>query len=96
MRRTADSPVLRVVPLILLALVVALESGVRTTELLRERTRLGEIRAGQDEAVKNADFRRSDFDKLVTATVNLANGGDANVRPVVEELKRLGAVSLNP
>ena len=96
MRRTADSPIMRVLPLILLALAVALQSGERTSELLRERTRLGEIRAAQDEAVRNADFRRSDFDKLVTATVNLANGGDANVRPVVEELKRLGAVSLNP
>jgi hypothetical protein len=96
MRRTADSAALRVVPLIILALVVALESGARTSELLRERTHLGEIKAAQDEAVRNADFRISDFDKLVTATVNLANGGDANLRPVMEELKQLGAVSLNP
>lgn len=61
MRRTADSPALRVVPLILLALVVALESGAHTTELLRERTRLAEIRAAQDEAVRNADFPEKRF-----------------------------------
>ena len=96
MRRTADSPALRVVPLILLALVVVLESAARTSELLHERARLGQIRAAQDEAVRAADFRSSDFDKLVTATLNLANSGDANVLPVMEELKRLGAVFLDP
>lgn len=87
---------MRVVPLILLALAVALQSGARTSELLLERTRLGEIRAAQDEAVRNANFRRSDFDKLVAATVNLANGGDANVRPVIDRLRRLGIVVSNP
>ena len=86
----------RIVPLVLLALVVALESGSRTLQLLRESASLDAIIAQQSEAFRNADFQRSDFEKLVQATINLAREGNTHVVPVIDHLKRLGVVTSTP
>lgn len=96
MRQPPISSALRIIPLVLIALVVSLESGVQTWQLLRERASLDEITARQGEAVRNADFQRSDCEKLVQATINLARDGDTHVLPVIDQLKRLGVVTTTP
>jgi hypothetical protein len=80
-------------PLMLLAVAMLLQSGLQTAQLLEEHTALEQLQAGQRDALRQADRRRSDFERLVTATLTLANAGNRNVLPVIAQLKQLGAVT---
>jgi len=88
-----DSFALRILLLLgLIALVVLLQTGLQTKQMLDERASLDRIKAGQNDAVGSRAFQKSDLEKVVQATLNLARDGDTNVLPVIEQLKTLGVV----
>ena len=80
----------------IVALVVLLQTGFQTTMILERRAVLTRFEAGQEAAVKESGFQKSDLGKVIQGVLNLARDGNKNVLPVIAELKRSGLVTEQP
>ena len=87
--QTAHSPGI-LIPLALFALSMLLWMGFQTVQLVRERENLQSSLSGQESMVQNSQKLRRSLDGLATRTARLAEGGNANAKLLVDELKKRG------
>lgn len=83
------------VPLLLPTLALAAWLGFQTWQLAREREQLARALSSQEASVDAARKLRGSLDAVAAATARLAEGGNANARVIVEELRKRG-ITINP
>jgi len=84
------------VPLLILTAALAVWTGFQTYQLYRERGALSVLLANQEVQVEQAQKVRQTLDRLASETQRLADGGNANARLVVEELRKRGVTINRP
>jgi hypothetical protein len=85
------------IPLLLLTIAFFLMVGFQTVQLVRERGNLYDIQLGQETTVQESLKLRQQMESLATKTAQLAEGGNAGAKAIIEELRRLGiTVKPNP
>jgi len=67
----------------------------QTTELIRERSTLGQARSSQTAPLAQAQKIRSGTDSLAKKTQELADAGNPNAQLVIAQLKQRG-ITVNP
>lgn len=77
-------------PIAILALVMAAWFGFQAVQLRIERDAMRELLTSQEKPLAEAKKMRDALDAIARATARLADGGNANARLVVDELKRRG------
>lgn len=82
-------------PLLLTILALMVWLGYQTYQLVHEKSALETARAGQEQTMANANKVRGTLDAIAASTAKLADGGNANARVIVDELKRRG-ITINP
>jgi hypothetical protein len=82
-------------PLLVLALAVAVWFGFQTIQFLKERDAMRATMAAQDKTVQEAKKLRDALDTIARETALLADTGNPNAKLIVEELKKRG-VTINP
>lgn len=82
-------------PLLLPTLALAAWLGFQTWQLAHERDQLARALASQEASVDAARKLRGSLDAVAAATARLAEGGNANARVIVEELRKRG-ITINP
>ncbi len=82
-------------PLLILLLGMVAWSGFQFQHLLLESDALAAARAGQEPQVQQAAKVRQALEAVAQETRKLADGGNANAKVVVEELRKRG-VTINP
>ena len=83
------------VPVLLLALAVALWFCFQTVQLLKERAALGTTMAAQDKTMQEAKKLRDSLDAVARETALLADRGNQNAKLIVDELRKRG-ITINP
>jgi hypothetical protein len=83
-------------PLLILTLALAVWTGYQTYQLARERDTLAALKANQAAPIEQARKVRQTLDRLASETQRLADGGNANARLVVEELRKRGVTINRP
>lgn len=83
-------------PLLVLMLALAAWTGFQTDQLRREGQALATLRTNQDGPVQQGQKIRQTLDLLATETQRLADGGNANARVVVDELRKRGITINRP
>ena len=83
------------IPLLVLALAVAVWSGFQTTQLLKERETMRATMAAQDKTVQDAKKLRDALDNMARETALLAEKGNQNAKLIVDELKKRG-ITIDP
>ena len=78
------------IPLALFALSMLLWMGFQTVQLVRERENLQSSLSGQESMLQNSQKLRQSLDGLATQMARLAEGGNANAKLLVDELKKRG------
>ena len=84
------------VPLLILMAALAIWTGFQTFQLTHEREALAALRVNQEAQVQQAQKVRQTLDQLASETQKLADGGNANARIVVEELRKRGVTINRP
>ena len=82
-------------PWLLLALAFVIWLAFQTYQLVSERQQLKLLRVGQEPATEAATKLRGALDVVATQTAKLSDGGNANARVIVDELRKRG-VTINP
>ena len=83
------------VPVLVLALAFVGWAGFQTLILMRESELLKGLQAGQEQSVQQSGKLRNGLDAMASETLKLADGGNANARLIVDELRKRG-VTINP
>lgn len=83
------------VPLMILALVLAAWFGFQATQLRAERDAMRDLHANQEKQVQDSKKLRDSLDAIARGTAQLAEGGNANAKLIVDELKKRG-VTITP
>lgn len=83
------------IPLLVLALAVAMWSGFQTMQLLKERDGMRANMAAQEKTVQDAKKLRDALDNVARETALLADKGNDNAKFVVDELRKRG-ITINP
>lgn len=83
------------IPVLLLALALVVWFGFQSTELLRERNNLANLRTNQDVVHQSAQKMRNQLDALAAGTQKLASAGNKNAQTVVNALQQRG-ITINP
>ena len=89
-----DAPRSAFIPLLLAGLALLGWLGFQAQQQYAERQILQSAYASQQQTVDNAGKLRASLDVLAADTQRLADGGNANARALVEELKKRG-VTIN-
>jgi hypothetical protein len=76
------------IPVTLVVVAFFIMTAFQTVQLVRERGHLGDIRLAQEPTVQEAAKLRQQLDSLGAKTAALADGGNANAKAIVEELRR--------
>jgi hypothetical protein len=89
---TAERPVdyRLLLPVLLTALALFLLVGLQTVQLVRDHSALLEFRTSQQANVDAGEKLRQQLQALAGQTAELANGGDAAAKDVVEEMRKQG------
>ena len=82
------------VPVLVLALAFVGWTGFQMLMLMRESDALKSSQAGQEQAVQQSGKLRNGLDAIARETLKLADGGNANARLIVDELRKRG-VTIN-
>ena len=82
------------VPVLLLALAFLVWAEFQTLMLMRESEALKGLQAGQEQVVQQSGKLRNGLDAIARETLKLADGGNANARLIVDELRKRG-VTIN-
>jgi hypothetical protein len=80
------------VTLALLALGFFLMEGFQTFQLIRENGNLAKMRESQEPTVLEGQRVRTLLEVLVSKTTELADGGDASAKAVLDDLRQQGVV----
>ena len=83
------------VPVLVLALAFVGWTGFQMLTLMRESDALKSLQAGQEQVVQQSGKLRNGLDAIARETLKLADGGNANARLIVDELRKRG-VTINP
>ncbi|HEU4345289.1 MAG TPA: hypothetical protein VFU31_27370 [Candidatus Binatia bacterium] len=78
------------VPLVLTIVSLLIWFGFQTVELFVERNNLRSFRQNLESAMQEAQKVRTQFESLITKTVELANQGNAGAKAAVDELEKRG------
>ncbi len=78
------------VPLLILLIAALAWFGFQVQQLHKMRGSLAAAHDGQEAAVQQAQSARNALDALAAQTRQLADGGNANARLVLDELRRRG------
>ena len=89
---TAERPIDHrlLLPVLLTALALFLLVGLQTVQLVRDHSALLEFRTSQQANVDAGEKLRQQLQALAGQTAELANGGDAAAKDVVEEMRKQG------
>ena len=82
-------------PLLLLTLASVGWFGFQAVQLVKERSLLKQVQASQETQVQQSTKVRSALDALAADTARLAEGGNANARLLVDELRKRN-ITINP
>ena len=82
-------------PILILSLVLLAWFAFQAFQLRTERDAMQVAMAGQDREVIEAKKLRDSLDAIARGTAQLADGGNANARLIVDELKKRG-VTISP
>jgi hypothetical protein len=77
-------------PILLTALALFLLVAFQTVQLVRDHTALTELRTSQQANVEAGEKLRQQLQVLAGQTAELANGGDAAAKDVVEYMRKQG------
>jgi len=77
-------------PLTLTIVSLLIWFGFQTIELFVERNNLRSFKQNLEAAMQEAQKVRTQFESLITKTVELANKGNANAKAAVDELEKRG------
>ena len=83
------------VPFLLLAVAVLAFLAFQALQLHRVHGSLAAKKAGQEERIEQAQGLRKQFDAVATDTARLAEGGNANAKRIIDELRKRG-IRVNP
>jgi hypothetical protein len=84
-------------PLSLLTAAFFLMVAFQTFELVRDRFTLVDVRAAQEQPVQRGIKLRQQMNAVVSGISQLADGGDANAKAIIDDLQRQGIqVRANP
>jgi hypothetical protein len=88
----AERPVDRrlLLPVLLTALALIVLVALQTVQLVRDHSALSAFRTSQQANVDAGEKLRQQLQVLAGQTAELANGGDAAARDVVEEMRKQG------
>jgi hypothetical protein len=75
-------------PLALIVVAFVIMVAFQTVQLVRERGHLGDLKLAQEPTVQEGLKLRQQLDSLGAKTAALADGGNANAKAIVEELRR--------
>lgn len=78
------------VPMLLASLAVLGWFGFQATQLVKERDALQGAYASQQQTVDNSAKLRASLDAIAADTQRLADGGNANAKLLVDELRKRG------
>jgi len=89
---TAERPIDHrlLLPVLLTALALFLLVGLQTVQLVREHSALLAFRTSQQANVDAGEKLRQQLQALAGQTAELANGGDAAAKDVVEQMRKQG------
>jgi hypothetical protein len=76
------------IPVTLVVVAFFIMVAFQTVQLVRERGHLGDIQLAQEPTVQEGTKLRQQLDSLGAKTAALADGGNANAKAIVEELRR--------
>jgi hypothetical protein len=76
------------IPVTLVVVAFFIMTAFQTVQLVRERGHLGDIRLAQEPTVQEDTKLRQQLESLGAKTAALADGGNANAKAIVEELRR--------
>ena len=82
-------------PLLLIAATLLILTIFQSTQLIRERSALNQVKINQDNPIQESQKVRSQLESIAKKTAQLAEQGNPNARLIVEELKKSG-VTINP
>ena len=77
-------------PVLLTALALFLLVGLQTVQLIRNHNELAAFRTAQQPTVEAGEKLRQQLQALAGQTAELANGGDAAAKDVVEQMRKQG------
>ena len=83
------------VPLLLLATGLLIWAGAQLAQLVNERATLKTLATNQAQPYAASQKLRAQLDAIASRTQRLADGGNANARLVVEELRKRG-ITITP
>ena len=83
------------IPLALVVLAFFLLVAFQAVQLVRERGNLAAIRTAQEPTIQEGTKVRQTLESLASKTAKLAEGGNANAKTILEELRRQG-VTVKP
>jgi hypothetical protein len=83
------------VPLMLLVLGLLIWTGSQLIQLIGERSALKTLLVNQAQPYAASQKLRVQLDAIASGTQRLADGGNANARLVVDELRKRG-ITINP
>ncbi len=81
-------------PILIVVLTLLVWFGFQVSQLRAERDAMRDAISKQDKPVADSKKLRDTLDSLARGTAQLADGGNANARLIVDELKRRG-VTIN-
>jgi|ERR1700737_2376614 hypothetical protein len=76
------------IPVTLVVVAFFIMTAFQTVQLVRERGHLHDFRLAQEPTVQEVVKLRQQLDSLGAKTAALADGGNANAKAIVEELRR--------
>ncbi|HTE16366.1 MAG TPA: hypothetical protein VK642_14935 [Burkholderiales bacterium] len=82
-------------PLLLGLITLALWFGFQTTQLVKERESLANLRTNQTTIYANAQKMRTQLDAIAAETAKLAQAGNPNAALIVNALKQRG-ITIDP
>ena len=77
-------------PLALTIVALLIWFGFQTTQVVVERNNLGALKANMDGAMQDSQKLQAQLHSLITKTAELASGGNAAAKAVVDELEKKG------
>ena len=84
------------IPLAILAVAMLVWTASIGWNLVSEKSRLEQARAGQETLVQNSQKLRASLDALATETAKLAAEGNPGARLLIEELRKRGVTISKP
>ncbi len=83
------------IPLALIIVAFFAMTAFQAVQLTHERSRLADLKVAQEPAMQEGMKLRQQLESLSAKTAQLAEGGNANAKAIVEEFRRQG-VTLKP